>query len=145
MSITIHVIDDTDLSVQDEFACICGGKNKACRCCHGSGKDCFVGSKYDLNLSEQNFNTLWNSLGIDPDSLMIDPDVLLAAISSFDPARAYRKNQIINKYAAGENSTELSGNWINIGFPIESIIRRQHQLKAMALHAKKLGKRIVWG
>lgn len=145
MSITIHVIDDIDLSVQEEFDCICGGKNKVCRCCHGTGKDCFVGSKYDMNMTSQNFETLWNSLGLNTDSLIIDPDDLLAAISSFNPLLAVRKNEIINKYGVEENSTELNGNWINIGFPIESIIRRQQQLKTIALHAKSLGKNIVWG
>jgi hypothetical protein len=146
MSVTIHVLDDTDLSVNEEFDCVCNGKNKSCSCCHGTGKDCLVGSKYDMNMANQNFNTLWNSLGLNPDDFIIDPDVLLNAIKSFDPKLAVRRNQSINKSDAGENSTtDNTGKWIDLGFPIESIIRRQHQLKAIALHAKKLGKKIVWG
>jgi len=62
MSVTIHVENDNDSSVRSPCGYCDERSNNHCECCQGSG--IVYESKYQLNMTNDNFKLFWKGLGI---------------------------------------------------------------------------------
>jgi hypothetical protein len=113
--------------------CFCEGENKECFYCKGSGT--FISEKYpfEINLTNANFSTIFNSLGVNFDYYgEIDPDTLLNAISRTFP-------ELI------ERETVKIGNSIYCGIFYDKACIYLDILKAIAEEAKNRKELVIWG
>jgi hypothetical protein len=136
MSITIGITNDTDLSIVDEYKCWCGTDEQPghpdCPECKGTGKLVFKRSKYERNLANANFSTLWNALGLEFDCRSMPARDLLLAVNSMNPDHATRAER-------------RDGNSISCGLTREHIESYIDSLRVICLQAIKMGEDICWG
>lgn len=136
MSITIGITNDTDQSIRKEYECMCidadGHGAPDCYECKGLGKLVFEDSKYERNLANGNFSTLWNALGLTANySGEINPRDLLIAVNSMNPdlgVRAPKKDGII----------------YTCGLPRHLIESYLDSLRLICLRAIKMGEKVCW-
>lgn len=140
MSVTItiqHNVDyctDNDLVESYTEDCLCRSKDTACPLCRGTGTEVVNLYPYELNLSNANHQTLWNSLGLRHDwAGGITPDRLLQALQSW----------IGPELCVREDVHE--DNHHSYGITLEQATRYQETLLAIAVEAKKRNEFVIWG
>jgi hypothetical protein len=134
MSTTIHISNDSDQSITESYECC---ENKHCPFCKGSGTYSYKLSKWQLNMSQVSFETVWSSLGFVPNpSGTIFPHALISALKSFNKELAITSSSVDN--------IGLGGRFIGCGITEQRIDRYVEKLNEIALEALKREERILW-
>ena len=139
MSITISPVgnfehcEKLDLVKINREDCLCYGEHREnCHYCNGSG---FFEEKiypYELNISNGNFETLWNALGLEFAYCgEICPHILLEAVANADVQLIIRANYV----DASENGATFYSFGIDAG-RAESYLNRLSQIIIQAIARK---------
>jgi hypothetical protein len=126
----------------ERFECdLCDGSAPDCPECKGKGYVSFPIYPYELNISNGNFCTLWNSLAlsVSNDNLCgsIDPPSLTLALLSGNPELAVRQG--------GRSSGRGRATLIEFGISDDQAKRYHVRLAEIAAEAMKRGEFVTWG
>jgi hypothetical protein len=123
--------------IKEECACDETTK-KWCHYCNGEGIYSFKKYPCEMNISNGNFKTLWNALGLDYYYCgQICPKKIIEVLKTFDDNLLLRANYVD---ASEENATFFS-----FGIDKEKALRYTKGLKEIAMHAISRGVLICWG
>ena len=145
MSITIFPVGNFEFCEANNLVeiikedCLCDETNKSsCHYCNGAGIYSTKIYPCEMNISNGNFKTLWNALGLDFDYCgEICPKKIIEVLKTFDPDLLLAANYVD---ASGESAIFYSFG-IGGGRAMGYIDR----LKDIAMHAISRGVNICWG
>ncbi len=137
MSVTLTIANDTDQSIVERYDCQCAWDGSAprsdCLDCHGKGEVVFTSSRWQINMANGNFHTIFSALGLSTECCGdIDPRTLAKAIKAYIPGLAVR-------------ATVQEGNMISCGLDDDQVSRRLDVLLEIAEEAARREERIIWG
>lgn len=120
--------------------CLCDETNKSsCHYCNGAGIYSTKIYPCEMNISNGNFATLWNALGLDFDYCgEICPKKILEVLKTFDEKLLLRAN-----YVSSNDNGDC--NFVSFGIDMEQALRYIRGLKEIAMHAISRGVNICWG
>lgn len=139
MSVTITIVHnrqhaiDTGSMLYEEFDCQCEGGH-GCSECGGTGKVRFERLRFEMNVANGNFDTLWSALGLDLADRCgsMDGRVLQAAVRCADEALIVR-----------EGTREQ--NYIDCGIGQGQAASYLARLMEIAVEAERREELVVWG
>jgi hypothetical protein len=140
MTITFAILDDHDRSVIETYSCDCGEgstRSPTCHFCAGSGEVTFTQSRWTLNVTNDNANTLLAAIGIDPNRGEADGRTILDGLRRVHPDLVVRGQRT----AVGENGARYQ----DCGQTAESALRKLRCLAGIALEACRRECPVIWG
>ena len=142
MSVTVSPTNNIEFCQKNNLITICKEECcewSDCHFCHGTNEYETKIYPFEMNLSNGNFSTLWNSLGLDFDYCgEISPEELRDSLLNFDEELLLRANHV----EANENG---DAHFISFGIDRERAIGYNKRLKAIVAEAFLRKTTISWG
>jgi len=143
MTMTISILDDPDMSLIEHESCACSAQ-PTCAYCQGTGVQIIRRSIFTLDLTNQNFVTIFCGLGLPFQNCLgkLHPYRVLSAIDRTDPAHCTRP---VSTGADNPLQRHLGAtHWVNLGLQEDGVRRRLVALRAIADQAMRMEGWIVW-
>lgn len=146
MSITIFPVGNFEFCetnnlvdiIKEDCLCVSDTRNN-CHYCNGSGEYSTEIYPCEMNISNGNFKTLWNALGLDFDYCgEICPKKILDSLRILDENLLLRANFVLSNDSG-------DANFISFGIDKEQALRYTKRLREIAMHAISRGVNICWG
>lgn len=120
--------------------CLCDETNKSsCHYCKGEGIYSFKNYPCEMNISNGNFATFWNALGLEHDYCgEICPSDIIKALKTFDENLLLRANYV-------SSNDDGDCNFVSFGIDKDRAMSYTSRLKDIAMHAISRGVNICWG
>lgn len=150
MSVTITIANNHEHCTQNNLVekqpqeCVCfypdtyERPQASCHYCGGTGKYLEEFLPFEMNISSDNFRTLWSSLGLDVGdwSGSIDGRTVL---------RALQCGSELCERADRQGGGDGKARWIDLGITAEQAQRYYTRLKEIADEASRREEQIIWG
>lgn len=146
MSVTIFPVGNFEFCETNNLVeitredCLCDETNKSsCRYCHGKGYWEEKIYPCEMNISNGNFKTLWNALGLEHDYCgEICPKKILEVLKTFDDNLLLRANYV-------SSNDDGDCNFVSFGIDKDRAMSYTSRLKHIAIHAISRGVLVNWG
>jgi hypothetical protein len=152
MSVTVHIANDTDKSVVERYDCQrCSYDGKVspdCPECQGKGEVVFTSSKWQINLANGNFHTVFSALGLSTECYgEIDGRTLAKAIKAYIPGLAERAEvqERCGALLPGKGDEREGALHIFCGLSGDQVDARLARLLEIAEEAARREEKVIWG
>lgn len=121
--------------------CLCSPTTaRECHYCNGAGIYSSKNYPCEMNISNGNFATLWNALGLEHDYCgEICPKKIIEVLKTFDEKLLLRANYVLS------NDNECCPIFYSFGIDNDRAMSYINRLKDIAMHAISRGVLICWG
>jgi hypothetical protein len=120
--------------------CLCSPATvKDCHYCNGAGIYSIKKYPCEMNISNGNFATLWNALGLEHDYCgQICPKKIIEVLKTFDDNLLLRANYV-------SSNDDGDCNFVSFGIDKDRAMSYTSRLKDIAMHAISRGVLVCWG
>ena len=153
MSVNVTIAGDSDESIVSRYSCqrcdYDGKVSPDCPECQGAGEVVFKASRWELNMANGNFHTIFSALGLSTECYgEIDGRTLAKAIQDYIPGLAERE-EVRERCGAlvpsQEDERGAGALHIHCGLSGEQVDARLSRLLEIAEEAARREEKVIWG